>query len=112
VLDDLSRVFTGDAMLIRGCGRTDFQQGSASTLYHSIHDKLYRWLPDSCALYSGHDYKGLTVSSIWEEKKYNPRLTKTEEEFINIMNNLNLPPPKKLAESVPANLVDGALPPK
>jgi sulfur dioxygenase len=106
-LDDLSRVFTGDALFIRGCGRTDFQQGSAETLYHSIHDKLFQWLPDDCSVYPGHDYKGLSVSSIGEEKKYNPRLTKTKEQFVEIMKNLNLPPPKKINESVPANMEDG-----
>jgi len=107
ILDDLSKVFTGDALFIRGCGRTDFQQGSAETLFHSIHDKLYKWLPDGCEVYPGHDYKGMSVSSIAEEKKFNPRLSKTKEQFVEIMKNLNLPPPKKLNESVPANMVDG-----
>ena len=107
VLDDLSRCFTGDAVLIRGCGRTDFQGGSAEQLYRSIHDKLFKYLPDSCEVWPAHDYKGLTVSSIGEEKRLNPRLTKTLEEFIHIMDNLNLPPPKKINESVPANLQCG-----
>eukprot|EP00981_Chlorochromonas_danica_P008463 scaffold2193_cov179-Ochromonas_danica.AAC.42 len=107
VLDDLSRVFTGDALFIRGCGRTDFQQGSARTLYSSIHDKLYKYLPDQTLVYPGHDYKGQTVSSIYEEKTFNPRLTKSEDEFVHLMDNLNLAPPKKIDVSVPANLEDG-----
>jgi sulfur dioxygenase len=109
VLDDLTACFTGDAMLIRGCGRTDFQGGSASTLYHSVHEKMYKYLPDNCAVWPAHDYKGQTQSSIGEEKKFNPRLTKSEAEFIQIMDNLNLPAPKKIKESVPANLADGIL---
>ena len=107
VLDDLSRVFTGDTLLIRGCGRTDFQGGSADQLYHSVHDKLYRFLPESCAVFPAHDYKGFHQSSIKEEKELNPRLTKSKEAFVDIMNNLNLPMPKKIAESVPANRVCG-----
>lgn len=107
VLDDLSRVFTGDTVLIRGCGRTDFQGGSAAQLYSSIHDKLFKYLPDQCLLYPAHDYKGNTVSSIYEEKTFNPRLTKSLEEFVNIMDNLNLAKPKKIDISVPANLLDG-----
>eukprot|EP00599_Poterioochromonas_sp_BG-1_P006054 CAMPEP_0173134862 /NCGR_PEP_ID=MMETSP1105-20130129/1547_1 /TAXON_ID=2985 /ORGANISM="Ochromonas sp., Strain BG-1" /LENGTH=380 /DNA_ID=CAMNT_0014046747 /DNA_START=134 /DNA_END=1276 /DNA_ORIENTATION=+ len=107
VLDDLSRVFTGDTLLIRGCGRTDFQAGSADKLYSSIHEKLYRYLPDDCVVFPAHDYKGLTQSSIGEEKTLNPRLTKTREEFIQIMANLNLPKPKKIDEAVPANKVCG-----
>lgn len=107
VLDDLSMVFTGDALFVRGCGRTDFQQGNPHTLYHSIHDKLYAWLHNNCLVYPGHDYKGIESTSIGEEKKFNPRLTKTEEEFVNIMNNLNLPNPKKIDIAVPANMVDG-----
>lgn len=107
VLDDLSMCFTGDALLIRGCGRTDFQGGSAAQLYHSIHDKVFKYLPDNCAVYPAHDYKGNTRSSVLEEKTLNPRLTKSEAEFITIMDNLNLPRPKKIDESVPANLVCG-----
>lgn len=107
VLDDLSMVFTGDALLIRGCGRTDFQGGSADTLYHSIHDKLYALLPNETIVYPAHDYHGRPQSSIWEEKQLNHRLTKPKEEFIDIMKHLNLPKPKKIDESVPANRVDG-----
>eukprot|EP01036_Dinobryon_divergens_P024863 gene24863-33352_t len=107
VLDDLSMVFTGDALLIRGCGRTDFQGGSATTLYRAVHQKLFSVLPDGCLVYPAHDYKGFSCSSILEERTLNPRLTKSEEEFVQIMDNLNLPYPKKIDQSVPANLLCG-----
>jgi sulfur dioxygenase len=102
------RVFTGDAMLIRGCGRTDFQQGSADSLYESVNGKLFT-LPDETLVYPAHDYKGMQVSSIAEEKKYNPRLGggKTKAEFIEIMDNLNLAKPKRIDVSVPANMKCG-----
>ncbi|KAE8594181.1 hypothetical protein XENTR_v10019483 [Xenopus tropicalis] len=106
VLNDQSMAFTGDALLIRGCGRTDFQQGCPKTLYHSVHTKIFS-LPDSCLLYPGHDYTGQTVSSVEEEKRLNPRLTKDEAEFVKIMNNLNLPKPKQIDVAVPANLKCG-----
>lgn len=106
VTEDQSMAFTGDTLLIRGCGRTDFQQGCAKRLYASVHGKIFT-LPDHCFIYPAHDYKGQTVSTVEEEKKYNPRLTKTLEEFVDIMNNLNLPKPKKIDISVPANLVCG-----
>ena len=108
VTDDQTMVFTGDALLIQGCGRTDFQQGSSSTLYDSIHSKLFT-LPDSCIVYPGHDYKGRLSSTITEEKENNPRLglSKSKDEFIDIMTNLNLPHPRKIAVAVPANLRDG-----
>ncbi|XP_028985580.1 persulfide dioxygenase ETHE1, mitochondrial [Betta splendens] len=106
VLGDQSMAFTGDALLIRGCGRTDFQQGSAEKLYESIHEKIFT-LPESCLLYPAHDYKGRTVSTVGEERRFNPRLTKSLEEFVNIMDNLNLPKPKKMDVSIPANLVCG-----
>lgn len=99
-------MFTGDTLLIRGCGRTDFQGGSASTLYHSIHSRLFT-LPDTTAVYPAHDYKGLPYSTIGEEKKYNPRLTKSEADFVKIMDTLNLPMPKKINEAVPANMKCG-----
>ena len=83
------------------------QGGSAKTLYASVHTQLFGKLPDSCTVYPAHDYKGCTASTIGEEKRLNPRLTKSEEEFVSIMDNLNLPNPKKLEESVPANLVCG-----
>lgn len=98
--------FTGDALLIRGCGRTDFQQGDSSRLYDGIHAHLFT-LPDDTLVYPAHDYKGRTVSTIGEEKRLNPRLTKTKEEFIKIMSELGLPPPAKLDVSVPANMVCG-----
>ncbi|XP_005754341.1 persulfide dioxygenase ETHE1, mitochondrial-like isoform X1 [Pundamilia nyererei] len=106
VTGDQSMAFTGDALLIRGCGRTDFQQGCAKKLYHSVHEKIFT-LPDECLIYPAHDYLGQTVSTVGEERKYNPRLTKSMEEFVEIMNNLNLPKPKKIDISVPANLVCG-----
>lgn len=97
------KVFTGDALFIRGTGRTDFQQGDAGKLYDSITQKLFT-LPDSTEVYPGHDYRGRTVSSIGEEKQFNPRLAgKSREEFITLMENLNLPHPKHIAEAVPAN---------
>ncbi|XP_022118491.1 persulfide dioxygenase ETHE1, mitochondrial isoform X2 [Pieris rapae] len=98
--------FTGDALLIRGCGRTDFQEGSSETLYKSVHSRIFT-LPDHFILYPAHDYKGLTSTTVGEEKKYNPRLTKPLEEFVKIMENLNLPYPKKIDESLPANKVCG-----
>lgn len=105
VLDDESMVFTGDTLLIRGCGRTDFQQGDAHKLYGSVHEKIFS-LPDSTKIYPGHDYKGRTVSSVGEEKRHNPRLGggKTEEQFVEIMANLKLAQPKKIDVAVPANL--------
>ncbi len=97
------RIFTGDALLIDGCGRTDFQSGNPAQLYHSITDKILS-LPDETLVYPGHDYKQRYVSSVAEQKQTNPRLAnKTEAEFIEIMNGLNLPHPKRIAEAVPAN---------
>lgn len=101
------RVLTGDTLLIGGCGRTDFQNGSAEALWQSITEKLFR-LDDQVLVYPGHDYKGRRVSSIGEEKQFNARLAgKSREEFIAIMNNLNLPMPSRIQEAVPANLVGG-----
>lgn len=97
------RVFTGDTLLIRGCGRTDFQGGSSADLYESVHKKLFI-LPTSYTVYPAHDYKGRTASSIYEEKKFNPRLSKSKEEFIEIMKNLNLAYPKLIDIAVPRNL--------
>lgn len=99
-------VFTGDTVLIRGCGRTDFQEGDPATLYNSVHTEIFT-LPDNFKLYPGHDYKGRTVTTVWEEKQYNLRLTKSLEEFIDIMNNLNLPYPKMMDVAVPANKICG-----
>lgn len=110
VLDDRSMAFTGDALLIRGTGRTDFQQGSAPTLYRSIHEQIFS-LPDEALLYPGHDYRGRTATTVGEEKRLNPRLGggKSLEEFAAIMENLKLAAPKKIAEAVPANLACGLI---
>lgn len=101
-----ARVFTGDALLIRGCGRTDFQQGSSETLYESVHSKIFA-LPGDTLVYPGHDYKGRNVSTVDEERRFNPRLAKTKEEFVKIMAELKLPYPKKLDVAVPANMMCG-----
>jgi sulfur dioxygenase len=105
VLGDRSRAFTGDALLIRGCGRTDFQQGSAPLLFHSVRAQLFT-LPDDCELYPAHDYRGITSSSVGEEKKYNPRLAQSigEGDFVGYMTNLGLAHPKLMDVAVPANL--------
>ena len=98
------RVFTGDTLLIRGTGRTDFQNGDPEDSYNSIFNKLLK-LPDETLVYPSHDYKGDTVSTILEEKKFNPRLqVKSVSEYIEIMNNLNLPNPKLMDIAVPNNL--------
>lgn len=101
-------LFTGDALLIRGCGRTDFQAGDAGQLYDSITNKLFT-LPDDTIIYPGHDYQGLTSSTIGEEKAHNPRLgnNRSKKEFIGLMNALDLEPPKKIDEAVPSNLECG-----
>uniref|UniRef100_A0A8C9S6F2 Persulfide dioxygenase ETHE1, mitochondrial n=1 Tax=Scleropages formosus TaxID=113540 RepID=A0A8C9S6F2_SCLFO len=104
VAGDQSMAFTGDALLIRGCGRTDFQQGCSKKLYHSIHTKIFT-LPGHCLIYPAHDYKGQTVSTVDEEKKFNPRLTKTLEEFVEIMSNLNLPKPQKIGRRLSTNML-------
>jgi sulfur dioxygenase len=105
------RVFTGDALLVRGNGRTDFQNGSAARLHDSITRVLFA-LPDATLVYPAHDYHGHTVTSIGEEKRHNPRLAgKSLQEFIHIMETLNLPRPKKLDEAVPANRACGREPP-
>lgn len=98
-------VFTGDALLVRDCGRTDFQAGSSVTLYNSINDKIFS-LDEKTTIYPGHDYYGFTASTVKEEKQFNNRLGngKTEDEFVEIMANLNLALPKKIKESVPGNM--------
>ena len=108
VLDDESMAFTGDALLIRGCGRTDFQQGSPHKLYQSIRMKIFT-LPEACLLYPGHDYRGLTVSSVAEEKAFNPRLGGdiAEADFAGYMTHLGLPHPKQIDVAVPGNMVCG-----
>lgn len=102
---DVIRVMTGDALLIDGCGRTDFQGGSAETLYHSIHDKIFT-LPDDALVYPGHDYHHSHVTTVSQERQRNPRLGggKSVEEFVAIMAALKLPYPKKMEVAVPANL--------
>jgi rhodanese-related sulfurtransferase len=108
VIDDQSMVFTGDSLLIRGCGRTDFQQGSAQRLFQSIKHHLFT-LPDHCIVYPAHDYSGRTASSIDEEKRLNPRIggQANESDFVGYMDNMRLPHPKKLDVAVPANLQAG-----
>src|SRR6266436_3935109 len=102
------RVFTGDTLLIGGCGRTDFQNGSAEALWTSITEKLFA-LDEQILVYPAHDYKGRRVSSIGEERRFNGRVAgKTREEFLSVMNNLNLPMPARIHEAVPANLEGGA----
>lgn len=97
------RLFTGDALLINGCGRTDFQSGDAETLYHSIHSKMFT-LPDETLIYPGHDYNGRRVSCVAQEKLSNARLAgKTLVEFVQIMNSLNLSKPSMIDIAVPAN---------
>jgi len=105
VLDDHSQAFTGDALLIRGCGRTDFQQGSPNQLYRSVREQILS-LPAACLLYPGHDYRGMTVTSVAEETRYNPRLggDANATDFAGYMNNLGLPHPKLMDIAVPANL--------
>ncbi|MEO6321475.1 MAG: MBL fold metallo-hydrolase [Polaromonas sp.] len=105
------RLFTGDALLIEGCGRTDFQNGDAETLYRSVTEKLFA-LPDDTLVYHAHDYKYRRVSSIAQEKKRNPRLgeKRTLEEFKHVMANLNLPYPTFIDYAVPGNQLCGVCP--
>ncbi len=105
-----NRVFTGDALLIGTCGRTDFQGGDAGALFDSIHQRLFA-LPDDTIVYPAHDYQGRTSSTIGEEKRSNKRLAgKRRDEFIALMNGLGLPPPKKIDVALPANLGCGRPP--
>jgi glyoxylase-like metal-dependent hydrolase (beta-lactamase superfamily II)/rhodanese-related sulfurtransferase len=98
------RVFTGDTLLIRGTGRTDFQNGDPRAQYDSIFNKLMK-LPDETLVYPAHDYKGESVSTIGEEKNFNPRLrVKSIDEYVDLMNNLKLPNPKMMDVAVPANM--------
>ena len=101
-------VFTGDTLLIRGCGRTDFQDGSPEQLFDSITQQLFT-LGDDTRVYPGHDYNGRTGSTIGEEKRWNPRVgnNRSKTEFVELMNNLNLDMPKKINEAVPANMSCG-----
>ncbi|MBX3264479.1 MAG: MBL fold metallo-hydrolase [Labilithrix sp.] len=102
------RVLTGDALLVRGCGRTDFQEGDAATLWRSVHERLFV-LPDDTLVYPAHDYRGFTVSTVGEEKRLNPRLGARMdlESFVTLMKRLDLPPPGKIHEAVPANRACG-----
>ena len=101
-------VFTGDALLIRGAGRTDFQGGSARELYRSIREQIFT-LPDACKVLPAHDYSGRTMSTVGEEKRFNARIggNAREEDFVGFMNNLGLPHPKKIDIAVPANMKCG-----
>ncbi len=101
------RLFTGDALLVNGCGRTDFQGGDANVLFKSIISKIFK-LPDETLIYPCHDYNGRRVSCVGQEKVINPRLAgKSIEEFVTIMNNLNLAKPKLIDIAVPANRMFG-----
>lgn len=108
VTDAQQMVFTGDALLIRGCGRSDFQQGSATNLFHSIKEQIFT-LPDDCIVFPGHDYAGRTASTVGEEKQHNPRIggSANERDFVGYMNAMKLPHPKHLAVALPANMVCG-----
>lgn len=103
-----AHLFTGDALLIDGCGRTDFQNGDAAMLYRSVHEKIFA-LPDETLVYPAHDYNQRRVSSVGQERARNPRLGggKSVEEFVAIMAGLNLPRPKKMDVAVPANRACG-----
>ena len=105
VLDDATLALTGDCLLIRGTGRTDFQEGDAHAMFRSIRDQILT-LPADCLLYPAHDYRGLTCTSVAEERRLNPRIADSvgEGDFVGYMNNLNLPHPKRLDIAVPANL--------
>jgi len=105
VLDDQSMAFTGDCLLIRGCGRTDFQQGDPATMFRSVREQIFG-LPANCLLYPAHDYRGLTVTSVAEERRFNPRLggDASVTDFKGYMDNLGLPHPKQIDVAVPANL--------
>jgi glyoxylase-like metal-dependent hydrolase (beta-lactamase superfamily II)/rhodanese-related sulfurtransferase len=111
VTGDQQFAFTGDALLVRGAGRTDFQQGDAHRLYRSIREQLFT-LPAACVVYPAHDYEGRTCSTIGEELTWNPRIggQAREEDFVGYMRNLGLPHPKQIAIAVPANLRAGRPP--
>ncbi|MFN5117165.1 MAG: rhodanese-like domain-containing protein [Cyanobacteriota bacterium] len=108
VVDDHAMAFTGDALLVRGCGRCDFQQGDAHTLWASITGQILS-LPDSCLLYPGHDYTGRSVTSVAEEKAFNARLggDATERDFVGHMQAMKLPHPGRIAEALPGNMRSG-----
>lgn len=102
-LVDRTHLLTGDSLLIRGCGRTDFQSGDAGLLYECVTEVLFA-LPEETLVYPGHDYRGFSVSTIGEEKRCNPRFVgRDRAQFVELMQNLGLPNPQKMAEAVPAN---------
>jgi glyoxylase-like metal-dependent hydrolase (beta-lactamase superfamily II)/rhodanese-related sulfurtransferase len=105
VCDDRSRAFTGDCLLVRGTGRTDFQGGNPAQMYHSVRERIFA-LPEACLLYPAHDYRGLTCTSVGEERRYNPRLGDEAAlgDFCGHMANLKLAHPKQMDVAVPANL--------
>jgi glyoxylase-like metal-dependent hydrolase (beta-lactamase superfamily II)/rhodanese-related sulfurtransferase len=108
VTENHARAFTGDALLIRGCGRSDFQHGDAATLYDSISEQILS-LPDHCLIYPGHDYSGRTVSSVAEEKTFNARIggEANKQDFVGYMDAMQLPHPKHIDVALPANMVSG-----
>jgi rhodanese-related sulfurtransferase len=108
VLDGEAMAFTGDCLLIRGCGRTDFQEGDPGQMFRSVRDKIFS-LPDECPLYPAHDYRGLTATSVAEERAFNPRLGDglSEADFSLTMKNLRLAHPKQIDVAVPANMKCG-----
>jgi sulfur dioxygenase len=108
VLDDAPMAFTGDCLMIRGSGRTDFQGGSPRMMYRSVREEIFS-LPETCLLYPAHDYRGLTVTSVAEERRFNPRLGGEIglDDFVGHMDNLHLAHPKKIDVAVPANLKCG-----
>jgi len=108
VLDDETMAFTGDTLMIRGCGRTDFQQGNPRAMYRSIHAQIFS-LPEHTTLHPAHDYRGNTMTSVAEEKQFNPRLGGqiSEQDFVGYMNNLGLAHPKQIDIALPANLCCG-----
>jgi len=106
VLHSAGLVFTGDAVLIRGCGRTDFQEGDSATLYESVRREVFS-LPEHYTLLPAHDYKGLTSSTVGEESRLNPRLSRSKQEFVKIMDDLKLDYPKRIDEALPANRACG-----
>jgi len=111
VLDDGTMAFTGDCLLIRGTGRTDFQHGDPRAMFRSVHKQIFS-LSETCLLYPAHDYRGLTVTSVGEERRFNPRLggELCEDDFTGYMANLLLPHPKQIDMAVPANLKCGIPP--
>jgi glyoxylase-like metal-dependent hydrolase (beta-lactamase superfamily II)/rhodanese-related sulfurtransferase len=105
VLDDRTMAFTGDTLMIRAAGRTDFQQGDARTMYRMVRERIFT-LPDDCLVWPAHDYQGRTVTTVGEERRFNPRLGGDigEDDFVGYMNNLRLPHPNQMDAAVPANL--------